>query len=286
MDQTDTSKQPEAGDAAAIAPPEPSPLPEPVALGLAAPGKPAAPMAEPLAVPALLTLQNVLGQSGGPVIGRRYGFLCAYCSSRLEAMDAIAGQTGSCPTCGKDIVIPLLDRRGRLIDPSTGQVLKQDPLPMHAYAAAGDRAPLIVAPQGPLAAVAAYGAAGNARPEDMAPMRVIECPRCHRQSPLAANHCAGCGLPFTMEGTASTGLGATNGLAVAALVLGILSVTGGCALMGIPPLLAIIFGVVAAHQIRSDPQARGGMGLAIAGIVLGSVGLLLAGAMFLSMIMR
>src|SRR5579864_9204881 len=72
--------------------------------------------------------------------GRRYGFACAYCSSRLEAVESMAGQSGTCPTCANSIVIPILDSRGRLIDPTSGKIIKQDPHPVHAYAAAGHKA--------------------------------------------------------------------------------------------------------------------------------------------------
>src|SRR5437868_6468536 len=82
------------------------------------------------------------------VSGRRYGFLCTYCSSRLEAVESLAGHSGTCPTCGNSIVIPILDNRGRLIDPASGLVIKQDPHPVHAYAAAGHKAPQIVAANG------------------------------------------------------------------------------------------------------------------------------------------
>src|SRR5689334_22157854 len=82
------------------------------------------------------------GQAGGG--GRRYGFNCGYCSSRLEATEAMGAQDGQCPTCGNNITIPILDRYGRLIDPKTRQIIKQDPHPVHAYAAAGDRAPQII----------------------------------------------------------------------------------------------------------------------------------------------
>jgi hypothetical protein len=37
-----------------------------------------------------------------------------------------------------------MDRSGRLLDPRTREILKPDPHPVHAYAAAGDRAPAIV----------------------------------------------------------------------------------------------------------------------------------------------
>jgi hypothetical protein len=61
----------------------------------------------------------------------------------------------------------------------------------------------------------------------------------------------------------------TNGLAVASLVLGILW------LCWIGSVLALIFGYVALGQIKSQHEA--GRGLAIAGIVLGWIGV----AMFL-----
>jgi Domain of unknown function (DUF4190) len=59
---------------------------------------------------------------------------------------------------------------------------------------------------------------------------------------------------------------ATNGLAVAALVLGILW------LCAVGSILAIVFGLVALGQIKRS--AQDGKGLAIAGLVLGIVGVL------------
>jgi len=56
----------------------------------------------------------------------------------------------------------------------------------------------------------------------------------------------------------------TNGLAIASLVLGILWV------WWIGSVLALIFGLIARKQIKQRPQ--GGAGMAIAGIVLGAVG--------------
>src|SRR5882757_5152741 len=96
--------------------------------------------------------------------GRRYGFNCGYCSSRLEATEAMGAQDGQCPTCGNNITIPILDRYGRLIDPKTRQIIKQDPHPVHAYAAAGDRAPKIL------------------RRTDG--KQTIRCPRCPAVSPI------------------------------------------------------------------------------------------------------
>lgn len=59
----------------------------------------------------------------------------------------------------------------------------------------------------------------------------------------------------------------TNGLAIASLVLGILWI------YWLGSLLALIFGLVAKSQIDNSGGSQNGRGLAIAGIVLGIVGL-------------
>ena len=191
-------------------------------------------------------------QSDRPA-GRRYGFNCGHCSSRLEATESMAAQEGSCPTCGNTITIPILDRYGRLIDPRTRQIIKQDPHPVHAYAAAGDRAPQIV------------------KQDDGS--RSIVCSRCGGISPITANNCRPCGMPFTMEGTTLEAAGGSNGFAVASLVLGIVGLIAFC--MVIPPVLALIFGIVGYNQLNKA-GAQSGKGMAIAGIVLGCIGCLLS----------
>jgi hypothetical protein len=60
----------------------------------------------------------------------------------------------------------------------------------------------------------------------------------------------------------------TNGLAVASLVLGILT------LCGIGSVLAIVFGFSAISQMNKDPRQHG-RGMAIAGVILGFVGVAL-----------
>ncbi len=189
--------------------------------------------------------------------GRRYGFNCQYCSSRLEANSAVAGQEGQCPTCSNTIVIPILDRSGRLIDPMTGKVIKQDPHPVHAYAAAGDHAPLIE-----------RGDDGH---------QYIRCPRCSASSPVSANNCRNCGMPFTMEGTTLEAAGGSNGMATASLVLGIIGLLAFCTV--VVPLLAVVFGIIALRQSRRD--GGGGQSMATAGIVCGSVGLVMSAFMWL-----
>jgi hypothetical protein len=58
----------------------------------------------------------------------------------------------------------------------------------------------------------------------------------------------------------------TNGLSVASLVLGIVWV------LGIGSILAVIFGFVARKQIKDSGGRQTGEGLALAGIILGFVG--------------
>ena len=189
-----------------------------------------------------------------PSIGKRYGFNCGYCSSRLEATESMAAQEGQCPTCGNNITIPILDRYGRLIDPKTRQIIKQDPHPVHAYAAAGERAPVIL------------------RAKDG--KQQIRCPRCQGTSPITANNCKGCGMPFTMEGTTLEAAGTSNGFCVASLVLGIIGLPANCVI--IPSVLAIIFGIIGYNQVtKSGGEGGGGKGMAIAGIICGCIGALI-----------
>jgi hypothetical protein len=63
--------------------------------------------------------------------------------------------------------------------------------------------------------------------------------------------------------------GSTNGLAVAALVLGIV----GWIPCGFGSLLAVVLGFVARSQIRDSRGRQGGDGLALAGIILGFIGI-------------
>lgn len=232
--------------------PVPSPGGQSVAVGAGAmstgaSGEVAAPPRRPSAPP---RIPQLFHPTGG---GRRYGFNCPHCSSRLEATEAQAATEGQCPTCGSSIVIPILDRYGRLIDPVTKQIIKQDPHPVHAYAAAGARAPRII------------------RVSDGS--QHIQCPRCSTYSAISANNCRQCGMPFTMEGTTAEAAGATNGFCVASLVLGIVGMLTFC--IGIVPALAIVFGIIGYNQVNNAAEARG-KGMAIAGMILGGIGAILA----------
>jgi hypothetical protein len=195
----------------------------------------------------------------GRFTGQRYGFNCPYCSSKLEATGAMAAQEGQCPTCGNQITIPILDRYGRLIDPKTQEIIKQDPHPVHAYAAAGERAPKIE------------------RHDDG--RQSIVCTRCGAHSPITANNCQSCNMPFTMEGTNVDTSGGTNGFAAASLVLGIIGM--GTYWIALPAALGLIFGILGVRQIYRDDSAHRGAGIAIAGIICSGLGLIFTLAHYL-----
>lgn len=203
------------------------------------------------APPDISAATRIAANRGFHPMGRRYGFNCPYCSSRLEAGDDMAGQEGQCPTCGSSIIIPLMDRQGRLIDPKTQKTIKPNPHPVHSYAAAGDRAPLI-------------------RRSETG-QQVIICPRCRRGSPITANNCRSCGTPFTLEGTFVRETGSANGLCVASLVLGIIGIP--FAYFALPSILGIILGLVGYYQITRPEAETSGKGQAIAGIICGTAGL-------------
>ena len=65
----------------------------------------------------------------------------------------------------------------------------------------------------------------------------------------------------------------TNGMAIAALIAGILGVT---ILFGVAAVFALVFGYVARGQIRRSQGLEGGAGMAMAGIVLGWIGTIIS----------
>ena len=102
-----------------------------------------------------------------------------------------------------------------------------------------------------------------------------------------AKFCAICGVDTFQQGTtspmgsmnpsasmASINVQRTNGMAVASLVLGILGLFTSFFFFGISSILALIFGYVGRNKIRQTGE--NGSGMAIAGIVLGWIGVALA----------
>jgi DNA-directed RNA polymerase subunit M/transcription elongation factor TFIIS len=187
----------------------------------------------------------------GSAMGRPFGFNCGYCSSRLQAYEGMGAQEGQCPTCGNTITIPIRDRYGRLIDPKTREIIKQDPHPVHAYAAAGARAPKIL------------------RQEDGS--QAIQCPHCRALCPISANSCKSCRMPFTMEGVTTADISAdSNSLCVSALVVGIIGLPGFCTV--VLPILAVVLGILGLKQANKAGAESRGRGMAIAGIICGVIG--------------
>jgi hypothetical protein len=64
----------------------------------------------------------------------------------------------------------------------------------------------------------------------------------------------------------------SNGLATASLVLGIIAIP--LCFMVVPSILAVVFGVIGLNRSKQSPT-QNGRGKAIAGLVLGSVALVL-----------
>src|SRR5262245_6163580 len=71
-------------------------------------------------------------------------------------------------------------------------------------------------------------------------------------------------------------VGATNSLAVTAMVMGILSLVFCLCCYGVPfNILGLVFSIVALNQIRNDPERYTGKNLAITGLILSVLSLIL-----------
>lgn len=63
-----------------------------------------------------------------------------------------------------------------------------------------------------------------------------------------------------------------KGLAIASLVFGII---GGYPSLSTASIVAIVCGIMALNKIKKDPNSYNGRGLAIAGLILGGLGLIM-----------
>jgi hypothetical protein len=104
---------------------------------------------------------------------------------------------------------------------------------------------------------------GAPDPETL-PVNPGTCPWCAEDIKPGALVCKHCGRDVH-GGNSRSG---TNGYAIASLVLSLVS------LAGIGSILAIIFGFIARGQIRESRGNQTGNGMAMAGIIIGFIGLI------------
>lgn len=205
-------------------------------------------------IPAPGSPPRVLGRSdvleaGEPV---RFTFSCQRCDSILEGNSHLGGQLGRCPTCAAVFHVPHVDpETGLPTGPAEVADDGQLPTPVHAYAAAGDKAPQI-----------------RRLPDGES---VVVCPRCSSQMPVDANICSACGIPFTIEGASEISGSASNAnsLASASLIVGVVSLP--LFMIGVVPgPIAILLGVAGLRRAKRSGMKDRGRNLAIAGILCGA----------------
>jgi hypothetical protein len=182
-------------------------------------------------------------------LGKVFSFRCSQCNCRLEAYTGMVGQVGQSPTCAAEFHVP--PPNAQTVRTGGTPPEEEYAQPVHAYAAAGQRAPKIL------------------RLAD--DRQAIQCPRCGHVNEVTRNNCARCAAPFTLEG-AEQGPPpqSTGNFGLASLVLGIISVPAGITV--VPPVLAIIFGILSFRQ--PAPPTSPTRWQPILGIVLGALGLI------------
>lgn len=193
---------------------------------------------------------------------RYFNFGCGRCKTLLEGHTGMVGQRANCPTCGATFRVPYLN-------PATGRPeglaqVDEDgslPTPMHAYAASGEQAPRI-----------------ERRPDGT---DVIICPRCKAASPIDADTCVGCRVPFVIEATANIDDVDTSGMPLTAVVFGLVGL--GAWYFPIFALPGVVALVLAARCIGLRPRLPRDL-VALGGGLLGLTSLLFAALKFAGVI--
>jgi type II secretory pathway pseudopilin PulG len=99
----------------------------------------------------------------------------------------------------------------------------------------------------------------------------MTCPRCQTANLPGAAACTSCG--FVLRRTGPAAGGQRKGLAIASLIIGLLSLPT-LAGLGIGALTGIVLGIVALMKASQSPAEYGGKGLAIGGIIASAVSFL------------
>jgi uncharacterized membrane protein YvbJ len=105
------------------------------------------------------------------------------------------------------------------------------------------------------------------------------CPKCGKEINEGVKFCPFCSSSLRKSSRVTTGT-TTSGLAIASLILGIIPV-----IPIIGSILAISFGVKARNKIKLYSDL-GGEGIAIAGIILGTIYLLASLLMIITLLLR
>lgn len=192
-------------------------------------------------------------------------FRCHNCQSLLRAGDDKAGRRAKCPHCGTTVQTPGrqpppaadFDPYEEAEDYDGGSDSPSDPFTQHF--GGGTRSPYVE------------------RQVSRQPTGTTTCPMCGEPIPVGAPRCRWCGELFnkSVRPSARQGFVRTSGNATASLILGIFSVvTFWLCYSGLPcSILAIALGIVGLNQTKSGEFE--GQGQAMAGLILGIVGLVL-----------
>ena len=117
--------------------------------------------------------------------------------------------------------------------------------------------------------------------EDGLAGRLVKCPACGTVLSLPVLNALGSALGAAeaprSQPLVSAAPPETLGLAIASLVLGIIGLLSSCiAVGGVLAIIALILGILALSKISRQPRTYKGKGMALAGTIMGAVGIVIA----------